>query len=400
MPPGEPTRRNRRSNDSRPNSWGSIDRDLPDDDDGRALFRKLRDDDFLPDPVSHEALLALAGRPVSHESQIRQEAADLQERRLHAAVERFAAEFFSIPVADRVERWKVLAETCSRQERLIERLWLLKPGLTLDPTRTVEASPVVKRLIDDILALFPMRFAPRAAEARARVERFRTDIGDATERSKALKELRKRHPEVVAVADGYLDRFSGPGRPFRLRDVGDSPNEHRSVVTIPANAREPGKIRAFVTIAVVVIATVSRLATSGARHQPSPPPPTSSFSRPIPRPPVPTALTTAPNLIVRDELKLKIRAELSQLGKEIDDSQLDRLVAGLPVEVVPNVGGMGTVRLLGAWTEKIQARFVLALKQGLLETDLDLTESEVDDVVARALPATSSAPVPTRPSSP
>ena len=73
-----------------------------------ALFRKLRDDDFLPDPLTHEALLALAGRPVESGSLLGEEAAAAEERKLHAEVEQFASEFFAIPVASRVDRWRTL----------------------------------------------------------------------------------------------------------------------------------------------------------------------------------------------------------------------------------------------------------------------------------------------------
>jgi hypothetical protein len=96
--------------------------------------------------------------------------------------------------------------------------------------------------------------------------------------------------------------------------------------------------------------------------------------------------SSAPNLIVRDELKVKIRGELERLDKPLPEPELDRIIAGLPFEIVPNIGGMATIRLLGAWTETMQTRFVAALKGGLIETDLDLTEAEIDALVANCLP--------------
>jgi hypothetical protein len=361
------------------------------------LFRKLRDDDFLPDPLAHDAILALAGRPLplKLDSMLFREGSHIKECELHAKVEQFAAEFFTIPVAQRVDRWKALVEICSSRGRLLERLDGLKSGLTLDVKQIDDPSPLVKRLLDDILALFPMRPSAKAAEARARIERFLTDPkGDDTDRSKALKQLRKRHPEMVALAEGYLTQIARPRRPTRL--TGSLAGvKARPAVQHPSP--DSGNTRAFVTIAVVLVATVSRLLTSHSTPStPRPIPPFTGF----PVPPVSPTISTAPNLVLREELKGKIRAEITRLGKKIDESQLDRVVAGLPVEVVPNFGGTGMVRLLGGWTEKIRTRFVESLNDGLLETELDLTEKEVDGLIAKCLPNPASESVPQRPPSP
>ena len=38
------------------------------------LFRRLRDDDFIPDPSLHEAMLILSGRPVGARSRLSEDA--------------------------------------------------------------------------------------------------------------------------------------------------------------------------------------------------------------------------------------------------------------------------------------------------------------------------------------
>jgi hypothetical protein len=353
------------------------------------LFRKLRDDDFLPDPTSHEAIQTLAGRPIAQDSLLFQEASDFQKRRLLEDVERFAAEFFSIPIEARLERWKSLVEACARSPRLIERLDALKPGLTINAGLAVDASPVVNQLIDDILTLFPMKRAAKAAEARARIDRFQknTQSTDA-DRSKVLKLLRKRHPGLVELSEGYLDQFTRPRGPNRL-NLGRIRKPNVSPVS-----EDSGNIRAFVTIGVVLLAAFSRMLTAGSTNRADPHLPR------FPASALPVATPTAPNLIVRDELKLKIRDELKRLDRSLNETELDRLVAGLPIEVVPNVGGNGTARLLGAWTPKIHARFVKALKDGLMKTEPDLTEEEVDELVDRCSPKSSAKPNPDRATSP
>ena len=64
------------------------------------LFLRLRDHDFLPDPLQHQAILALAGRAVAPGSTLIEEVAEAEECRLHAEVEHYAAEFFEVIFAD------------------------------------------------------------------------------------------------------------------------------------------------------------------------------------------------------------------------------------------------------------------------------------------------------------
>jgi hypothetical protein len=185
-----------------------------------ALCRKLRDEEFLPDPLVHEALLTMAGQPIRGDSLLAEQAEMIHERRLHDAVEEFAAEFFSIPVEARIARWNGLLQTSEGSQRQIERLNGLKPGLKIDAESIVDPSPDVQRLINDILALFPMSHARRAAESRARANRFRNDakLRD-SDRSQALTRLRKKHRDIAALSQDYLAGLERSRRTISFRAI-------------------------------------------------------------------------------------------------------------------------------------------------------------------------------------
>jgi hypothetical protein len=356
------------------------------------LFRRLRDDDYLPDPLTHEALLALAGRPVAQGSLLLEEAAAADERRHFAEIERFAAKFFEIPIAERVERWKALAQASARHPRPIERLKALRPGLSIDRGALADPSATVRRLADDLLDLFPMRQEPRAAESRARAAQFRADetLTDA-DRSRALKDLRN-HPEIVELSHGYLEQLAKPRRP--------SPTRRVRAKVVGFVWREPDPIRRLKLFWVVVSMVVggpllllnrdsatSKLAPNGR-----------AFTNPVF-----SVLASRPGSItpanlkllhraIRDEIKGKLRTEVAKLGKNLDESVLDRLVDALPVEQLPQEGGLATLVMIGTWTEKVHARFVARLRDGLASTDLDLDDKGRDELARKCFPRPSKGP--------
>ena len=360
-----------------------------------ALFRKLRDDDFLPDPLTHEALLALAGRPVGPGSLLAEEATAVDERRHLAEVERFAADFFAIPVAGRVGRWRALAQACARHPRPIERLKALRPGLSIDRGAFADPSPAVRRLADDLLDLFPMRPEPRAVESRERALRFQSDqaLTDA-DRGRALRDLTRGHPDLAAISAGYLARLEKPRRPALAKRI------RAKVADGVPRKPEPNRWQ-YVGIALFLLSVASRLLmNASSTPKPTPNPPVlstqafpSSAYRPGPNPP------TTPNLpllhrAVRDEIKAKLRGEVAKLGKALDEPTLDRLVGALPVEQLPQAGGMATIVLLGSWTEKVHARFVALLRDGLATTDLGLDEEGRDELARECFPKPVKARVP------
>jgi hypothetical protein len=353
------------------------------------LFLRLRDHDFLPDPLQHQAILALAGRAVVAGSTLLEEVAEAEERRLHAEVEQYAAEFFEVPVASRVDRYRLLGQACAQHPRLIERLRLLRPGLMIDRVSLTDASPLVKQLLYDILDLFPLRPDPRAAEARARVSQIQADPGsNDADRARAVKALTSRHREVVALLPDF------PARLGKVRRRASADRWLAKVVEKVAEPREPLR-RSYVIMAVILLSGVFRLANSLTKPTSVPITP-SSFQTPenIPSPRmdpsrIPAYKAEVASALVRfnrDEMKAAIRRELVRVGKPLAEPELNRVAAELPVEELPPVGGMGTIILQGRWTQPLRDRFVAALKAALKATKLGLTDAALDDLAPRCFP--------------
>jgi len=243
-----------------------------------------------------------------------------------------------------------------------------------------DPSAVVKRLVDDILDLFPESPEAQAAEARTRAEAFRDDpsLTDA-QRSRALKDLVGRHPEIVALLPDYPSRLAK----VKVRRRA-SPSQVRSRVESFLGVFDQ---RAVWIIAVLLLSGVGRLFTTQRS-------PSSSFPNYSTRPATPVTNpvrweTAAISRAIRDELKASIRRELMQVGKSLDDSKLERVVAGLPVEQLPQVGGMASLVLQGHWTGPVRDRFIARLKAGLKLVGAGLTEAEIDQVAPRCFPRAS-----------
>ncbi len=181
-----------------------------------AVLQKLRDDDYLPDPATHEAILAVSGRRLGNVSLL---ADDLtaETGRLLEQIEEFATGFFTIPPPDRVEHWRALHNTCEGRESLLARLRDLEPGLSLDPASIIGGSPVAARLIDDVLALFVLPLEARAPRSRELAMQFREDpaLTD-LERYQARRELVRRHRDIARLSPVYLKQVARHPSPWML----------------------------------------------------------------------------------------------------------------------------------------------------------------------------------------
>ena len=362
------------------------------------LFRKLRDEDFLPDPVGHEAMLALAGRASVGGSLLAEEAKRLDERRLADEIEEFADGFFGFGVAPRSERWRSLAEASARHPRLIARLRDLKAGLGVDREALGGTSAPEKRLLDDLLALFPMRPEARAIEARDRLRKFESDPAFADlDGRKLLDGIIRRHPAIGAISADFLIQHTRPPRKARPRPV------KVQVTPRPKPAVEQ-RSTPYVLIAVIAIGVGGRLAsTLNSWPSRSANPPINFDPSSTQNPTVRSAPITNPaarERMLLDEFKSRIRDELVKAGRGIDEPRLEALATWLPVEELPKVGGLLTIVLQGHWTRKVCDRFVDRLEQGLKAGVPEVSEGERAAIARRCFPQPVDPINPARPGSP
>jgi hypothetical protein len=131
----------------------------------RAYFRKLRENDFLPERSLHHAALILEGKPVPAE--VEDELLLEEESRLHADVESFAEELFKLPPSQRRERWHRLFSRCRSALPLMTRLQALKAGLDVDTAQMPLDQSARDWLVAHLLESFPLRPQAQAAARQA-----------------------------------------------------------------------------------------------------------------------------------------------------------------------------------------------------------------------------------------
>jgi hypothetical protein len=358
-----------------------------------AVLRRLRDDDFLPDPATHEAVLVLAGRPVGDAPFLAGELAE-DEERLREEVDSFAEGFFAVPVGERRERWKSLMRACDGRVALQDRLRDLTPGLDVSGGSIVDRSPTVVRLAEDLLTLFVLRPGPRAALSRELARRFRSDpaLTD-RERARARRDLLRRHPDIAALSRGYLEQLA---RPRHWLWAGP-----RARVAVWLEVL--GIFVALQLLGAVILSVfffgVAGLTRVYQTTGPSPPPqsaPSVWDSRP-PISEIPTKSPPSPEVAreFREDFKAALRNELAKLGKVLGEAELQKVVDALPGGGELYSGRLGAIVLFGQWTRRDHDRCVAALKEGLSRSGVALTREQIDSVARNCVPPGGMTPVPT-----
>jgi hypothetical protein len=371
-----------------------------------ALLRRLHDEDYLPDPALHEAIRLLAGRPVRQgsESPLQEEAAGAEEERLRGAVEEFAAAFFTVPIAERRERWHSLFRDCTAHERLRDRLLGLKPGLGVDRDTIPIRPPGVRRLAEIILALFVLRPGPRATRRRELLGEL---LGDPSLRrsdlARARKRLMRRHPDVAALSDGVLLQLARPGRPLSaVRRRSQIASVLHRKASDPPVAERSNRFPSWLLMFLLWVGPglFGLLSSTGfrAKDRPagigSPPPaPTPKLSRDqtievlFPRVSSGRAPSAKAVRAFHDEFKAPIRRELAKFGATLREDQLQRVVDAMPSDVGSRQpGGLAASILFGLWTETERDRYAECLKQALVAEGVALDDEKLDAAALGSLP--------------
>jgi hypothetical protein len=363
------------------------------------LLRRLRDEDYLPDPALHEAMRLLSGRPIGPESWLQEEAAGAEQERLRGEVEAFASAFFTIPVAERRQRWQSLLQACTGHEPLRDRLLALKLGLDVDRGRISNHPPAVRRLADLILALFVLRPGPRAALRRELVRDLLSDPAlPGADLRRARKRLMRVHPEVATISDGLLLQLARPERPLsavrrrsRIASV-----LHRNVTDEPAVKSESQGLYPVVFSIWFALGVVGFLIAPAFNAKKNPsglgtPPPALSREQVVEGlfPRLSSDRTPSPQSVraFHEEFKLPIARELAKFGRALDGARLQQVVDALPSDVGSRQpGGLAASMLFGLWTEKERDRYAACLKKALVEAGVSLDDTQLDAVALGALP--------------
>jgi hypothetical protein len=128
-----------------------------------AFLRQLAEQDFVPTAALLQAYRTSAGRVLAGAEEAGGEAAAALENGLRDEVEEFAAQFFTLALADRQRRWEALTARCENYATLDARLRSLESALSLDVGVPAGESPQVAQLAAFLGELFTLRPANRAA---------------------------------------------------------------------------------------------------------------------------------------------------------------------------------------------------------------------------------------------
>ncbi len=363
---------------------------LPDLEVKSALFRRLRDEGFMVDPLAHEAVQAFAGRsgPLLTEAM-----RCVQERLLWEQVETYAASFFDMTVDNRREHWRLLSKACKSHQRLIDRLVWLRPGLTLERQEIMARSPLVSRMAHDLLKIFVERPEPRAVLTRKLVHSVRSDPSLTTaDRSRAAKQLMKAYPEIAALSPAYLASFivTKPAKQPKRRQPAGSNWLSRAVepfVNMPKNGAAIRSLRLMGFLAAMAVYHLFLRPAFDSKPSRERAP---GYTPPVYQQPVSVPEYGPLNPFelesFREILGRRILFELSLVGKTLDRPELNQVIWGLPIYEIRKNGAAPVTVSLEFAPVALRTRFIEELKTRLAATDLGLDAEQLDAVVRKCFP--------------
>jgi hypothetical protein len=164
----------------------------------RAYLKKLRDGDFLPPSAVRHAFRILDGK--NGAAQGDEEWLVEEEGRLRAAVESFAAEFFTLSATERREHWQALLFRCETVPPLTARLRALEAGLDLETEGLPSGQSQQGLLAEQLLHSFPLAPMAQAASRQAFLREIEEpSAADHRLWEKAAKYLLAEWPALAAL---------------------------------------------------------------------------------------------------------------------------------------------------------------------------------------------------------
>ena len=227
-----------------------------------AFWGRLREANFLPPSAWRSALSLLQHGLPDHWSGDHEAPRRIWEEVLRAEVETFAAQFFSLPVDSRQQRWRELLASCEPCfPRLSARLAALEVGLRVDATAVPREGSPVGDLARDIMRLFIMRPEERASARLALIVEFERNAEQAYE---AAFGLGARYTPLVALDSALVNHLKESKQREGRRDALHRRlrSKRRPVVTSSHKTQGSSRGLAFV-IAIVIFVLIRFLALIG-----------------------------------------------------------------------------------------------------------------------------------------
>ncbi len=229
-----------------------------------AFLGRLADADFLPAPEAQTAFWVLGGRdPATFSPAAVVPFLQEQEETLRRDVARFAADFFQLPIAERLARWEALQQRAVASPLLRARLGALQPGLRFEAPAFPEGDPH-GYLAERIQQLFVLRPSDRAARRRELLDEF---AAEGSEWGKVARRLERSAPGLAALEPTLMARLTSGSRSRRNPEVKWRAQERTRKVaeSMPARAsRSRGGIGCWWVLVLLVFGLLRGLATQSS----------------------------------------------------------------------------------------------------------------------------------------
>ncbi len=172
------------------------------------LLTRLEETEFVPPPQWEQAMLLLTAKPPRELCKRYHWEALLRSRELtlKTEIDRLASEFFSLPVAERHTRWRVLMEKCEFSIPLRARLEGLVDGLDVTFPLVQGNLPLpVFQLAQEIGRAFVL---PPSERIACHEEILRRAESDPKAWQGTAQQFRKSCPQIVSLAATLIDTLA------------------------------------------------------------------------------------------------------------------------------------------------------------------------------------------------
>ncbi len=166
-----------------------------------------------------------------------------RERRLCELVKQFRNTMFSLPVAERRQRWRSLQRESETVPSVLLRLDALEMGLDVDLAAIENSAPSthVAALARYAAELFTLQPIARATRRGAILQSF--DNRELKLWHKAAQVLKKRHPQIASLAPELIDPLASGKKPSRIQRA----------IHVHTSRRSPRRESWALSLAVIIL---------------------------------------------------------------------------------------------------------------------------------------------------
>lgn len=226
----------------------------------KELCRRVEEGEFQPGPATREAIEIIV-HGTGHwatAAALPNWGASLEAQR-QEEIQEFVRQYFTLPPAERRERWQALKSRTVDYPRLQTRLTMLESGLSTPGEPPVNATSQVQAMIRGLMAVY---LAPPAQRAQARRNLELPSVVNYTRL--AARQIQRSYPQWARLEPEVLTHLAGDKSAARIERVAER--------AAPAAAESSGSRVPITVIVFLVVGFLRFLASSNRSSQYDPAP--------------------------------------------------------------------------------------------------------------------------------